>query len=124
MSMFYWLTRCARCLVFEGSPVATSTSSLEDEELPVPQYVVTEAGAVVPLSAPLDHDDVEDSESSSSAEEHGHISHSAVGTSERKEQPQSSVAVEDRTKAAPSAWELLRFTLPTLGVWIINPILR
>jgi hypothetical protein len=32
------------------------------------------------------------------------------------------------SKASPDAnlsiWELLRFTLPTLGVWIINPILR
>lgn len=104
----------------DESPAAIS--SLE-EEPPAPQYVVSEAGAVVPLSAPLDHDASGESDSSS-AEDVGHIAHSAVSLPEGTEQPQSSAAVEDRNRAAPSAWELLRFTLPTLGVWIINPVLR
>jgi hypothetical protein len=38
-------------------------------------------------------------------------------------QMQGSAAVIPDQDSSPTAWELLRFTLPTLAVWIINPML-
>lgn len=35
-----------------------------------------------------------------------------------------SIDIDDVAGRKLSIWDLLRFTLPTLGVWVINPILR
>ena len=35
-----------------------------------------------------------------------------------------SVDIDELAGRKLSIWDLLRFTLPTLGVWVINPILR
>ena len=35
-----------------------------------------------------------------------------------------SLDIDDVAGRKLSIWDLLRFTLPTLGVWVINPILR
>ena len=35
-----------------------------------------------------------------------------------------SIDIDDIAGRKLSIWDLLRFTLPTLGVWVINPILR
>lgn len=35
-----------------------------------------------------------------------------------------SIDIDELAGRKLSIWDLLRFTLPTLGVWVINPILR
>jgi hypothetical protein len=89
----------------------------------MPILGVSEASGIITLPA----NDAASGPSENGADANGaKVGH--AGKSEAAASPAAvqghDVSSEAAEKGSLGAWELLRFTLPTLGIWIINPVLR
>lgn len=133
------LTRCSIDEAFTGaaelsaSDVSGSPDDLDSQE--APNLAVSDTAGVLVLpsseSASAATDDIRQSE-----EREGHADSDSrtasnivpikhVSTADHQDPSKATGnAQTDSSEGSLSIWELLRFTLPTLGVWIINPILR
>lgn len=98
---------CNDCWSAEGT-----TADLQGNPKDTANLAVSEAGGVISLP----HTDA----AGGLGERVAHGSGNGALPHELKS---SSEAAEEGNREL-GAWELLRFTLPTLGVWIINPVLR
>ena len=95
-----------------------SVEDLDSQDLP--SLGISEASGVITLPA--------NDAAGGSFDQAAHTNGSTPVKADRE--PKSDASPEgvgtssDAGETSLGAWELLRFTLPTLGIWIINPVLR
>ncbi|KAK9906444.1 hypothetical protein WJX75_001914 [Coccomyxa subellipsoidea] len=97
-----------------------ASADLDSQDMPI--LGVSEASGIITLPA----NDAASGPSENGADANGaKVGH--AGKSEAAASPAAvqghDVSSEAAEKGSLGAWELLRFTLPTLGIWIINPVL-
>ena len=95
---------------------------LDSQDLPT--LGISEASGVITLPA----NDAASGSFDQAAQTNGTMPVEAVRESKSDASPAAAQETPDTSSNAGEttlgAWELLRFTLPTLGIWIINPVLR
>lgn len=97
-----------------------SSAELDSQDMPI--LGVSEASGIISLPASSTENGVDSNGAKPEAVREAEAASSPATVHEHDSS--SSSDASDAGKPNLSAWDLLRFTLPTLGIWIINPVLR
>ncbi len=100
-----------------------SSAELDSQDMPI--LGVSEASGIISLPAGRQTENGVDSNGAKpEAVREAEAASSPATVLVHEHDSSSSSDASDAGKPNLSAWDLLRFTLPTLGIWIINPVLR